>query len=155
MTTELFKYMAKINLTQVPYKGGGPALIALITGEVPVAFVGVLSSKPFRKSGQMRALAVTTRQRSPAVPDLPTIDESGVPGYDKGGWTGMFAPAAVPEPIITHVYQAVAKVLKNPDAVKRLADDGLVAVGNPPEEFGAFVRAEIAEWTKLIRDMKL
>ncbi len=155
MTTELFKYMAKINLVQVPYKGGGPALVALITGEVQVSFTGVLSSKPFRKSGQIRALAVTTKQRSPAVPDLPTIDESGVPGYDKGGWTGMFAPAQVPESIIAHVYQAVAKVLKDPNAVKRLADDGLVAVANPPAEFDAFVRAEIAEWTKLIREMKL
>jgi tripartite-type tricarboxylate transporter receptor subunit TctC len=155
MTTELFKYMAKINLTQVPYKGGGPALIALITGEVPVAFVGVLSSKPFRKSGQMRALAVTTRQRSPAVPDLPTIDESGVPGYDKGGWTGMFAQAAVPEPIIAQIYQAMAKVLKDPEAVKRLADDGLVAVATTPQDFTAFIHSEITEWNKLIHEMKL
>jgi tripartite-type tricarboxylate transporter receptor subunit TctC len=155
MTTELFKYMAKINLMQVPYKGGGPALVALITGEVQVSFTGVLSSKPFRKSGQIRALAVTTKRRSPAVPDLPTIDESGVPGYDKGGWTGMFAPAAVPEPIIAHVYQAVAKVMKDPNAVKRLADDGLVAVASPPAEFTAFVHAEIAEWAKLVREMKL
>jgi tripartite-type tricarboxylate transporter receptor subunit TctC len=155
MTTELFKYMAKINMVQVPYKGGGPALVALLTGEVSVSFTGVLSSKPFRTSGQIRALAVTTKQRSPAVPDLPTIDEAGVPGYDKGGWTGMFAPAKVPEPIISHVYQSMAKVLKDPEAVKRLADDGLVAVANPPEEFGAFVRSEIAEWSKLIREMKL
>jgi tripartite-type tricarboxylate transporter receptor subunit TctC len=155
MTTELFKYMAKINLVPVAYKGGGPALIGLITGEVQVSFVGVLSSKPFRKSGQVRALAVTTRQRSPAVPDLPTIDESGVPGYDKGGWTGMFAPARVPESIIAHVYQAVAKVLKDPEAVKRLADDGLVAVASSPTEFTAFVHAEITEWSKLIKEMNL
>src|SRR5919205_974605 len=84
MTTELFKYMAKINLVPVAYKGGGPALIALVTGEVQVGFMGVLSSKPFRTSGQVRALAVTTKQRSPAVPEIPTLDEAGVPGYDKG-----------------------------------------------------------------------
>ena len=155
MTTELFKYMAKIDLKQVPYKGGGPASIGIISGEVQVGFQGILTALPFMKSGHMRALAVTTKQRSPAVPDLPTIDESGVPGYDKPGWTGMFAPAAVPEPIIAYVYQAVAKVLKNPDTVKRLAAEGLVAVGNPPEAFGAFVRAEIVEWSKLIRVMKL
>ena len=155
MTTELFKYMAKINLTQVPYKGGGPATVAVISGEVPLVITGILSAIPFMKSGHIRALAVTTKQRTPAFPDLPTIDESGVPGYDKGGWTGLFAPARVPESIITHVYQAVAKVLKNPDTVKRLALEGLVAVGNPPADFDAFVRAEIAEWTKLIRDMKL
>jgi tripartite-type tricarboxylate transporter receptor subunit TctC len=121
MTTELFKYMAKINLVPVAYKGGGPALIALITGEIQVSFMGVLSSKPFRQSGQVRPLAVTTKQRSPAVPDLPTIDEAGVPGYDKGAWTGMFAPARVPEPIIAQVYQAIVKVMKDPDAVKRFA----------------------------------
>jgi tripartite-type tricarboxylate transporter receptor subunit TctC len=155
MTTELFKYMGKINLVNVPYKGGGPVLIALITGEIQVGFMGVLNSKPFRKSGQVRALAVSTKERSPAVPELPTIDESGVPGYDKGGWTGMFAQAAVPEPIIAHVYQAMVKVLKDPEAMKRLADDGLVAVASSPQEFTRFVHGEIKEWNKLIQDMKL
>jgi len=155
MTTELFKYMGKINLVQVPYKGGGPVLIALITGEIQVGFMGVLSSKPFRKSGQVRALAVSTKERSPAVPDLPTIAESGVPGYDKGAWTGMFAPAKVPDPIIKHVYQAMAKVLNDPEAVKKLADDGLVAVASTPQDFTAFIHSEIKEWNKLIEEMKL
>ncbi len=155
MTTELFKYMAKVDLRQVQYKGGGPALIGLLTGEVQVAFMGVLNSRPFRKSGQVRGLAVSTKQRSPAVPDLPTIDESGVPGYDKGGWTGMFAPAQVPEEIIARVYQAMSDILKNPDSMKALAEDGLVAVASSPDEFAAFIHAEIAEWGKLVREMKL
>ena len=155
MTTELFKYMAGINLVQVPYKGGGPALVGLLTGEVHVSFVGVLNSKPFRRSGKIRALAVTTKERSPAVPELPTIDEAGVPGYDKGGWTGMFAPAQVPDSIVDHVYQSMAKVMKDPDAVRRLADDGLVAVVSTPAQFTEFIRAEIAEWSKLIGEMKL
>jgi tripartite-type tricarboxylate transporter receptor subunit TctC len=155
MTTELFKYMAKIDMKQVQYKGGGPALLALIGGEVGVSFTGVLSSKPFRKSGQLRPLAVTTKTRSPAVPDLPTIDEAGVPGYDKGGWTGMFAPSKVPDPIIGRVYKAVSEVLKDPEAAKQLAGDGLVAVASSPPEFTRFVRAEIAEWSKLIQEMKL
>lgn len=155
MTTELFKYMAKINLVQVPYKGGGPALIALLTGEVHVAFMSVLGSRPFRTSGKVRALAVTTKQRCPAVPELPTIDEAGVPGYDKGAWTGMLAPAKVPQPIINQVYQTVAKVVKDPEAVKKLADDGLVAVASTPAEFTAFVHAEIAEWSRLVKEMKL
>jgi len=155
MTTELFNYMARTSLVPVAYKGGGPALVGLITGEVQVAFMGVLSSKPFRKSGQVRALAVSTRQRSPAVPEIPTIDESGVPGYDKGGWTGMFAPARVPDAIIDHVYQAVAKALKDPEAVRRLADDGLVAVASSPAEFTKFVADEIVEWTKLTHAMHL
>jgi tripartite-type tricarboxylate transporter receptor subunit TctC len=155
MTTELFKYMAKINLVAVPYKGGGPAAVGLMSGEVQVLISGILSVVPHMKAGRMRGLAVTTKQRSPALPDLPTIDEAGVPGYDKAGWTGLFAPAAVPEPIITRLYQGVAKVLKNPDTVKQLADQGSVAVGNSPDEFGAFVRSEIVEWGKLIREMKL
>ena len=155
MTTELFKYMAKINLVPVAYKGGGPALVALVTGEIQVSFMGVLSSKPFRNSGQVRGLAVTTKHRSPAVPDLPTIDEAGVPGYDKGAWTGMLAPARVPDPIIEHVYQAVVRVMKDPDAVRRLADDGLVAVASSPADFAKFVAEEIAEWSRLVNAMKL
>jgi tripartite-type tricarboxylate transporter receptor subunit TctC len=155
MTTELFKYMAKINMVPVAYKGGGPALIALLTGEVQVAFMGVLPSKPFRTSGQVRPLAVTTKERSPAVPELPTIDEAGVPGYDKGAWTGMLAPARVPEHIIAQMYEAVARIMKDPDAVKRFAEDGLVATASTPTEFTAFVVAEIAEWSKLVQDMQL
>ena len=155
MTTELFKYMAKIDLMPVQYKGGGPALVALLTGEIQVAFMGVLSSKPFRKSGQVRPLAVSTKERSPAVPDLPTIHEAGVPGYDKGGWTGMFVQSRVPEPIVARVYQAVTKVMKDPEAVKKLAEDGLVAVASPPQDFSKFVQAEIVEWAKLVDEMKL
>jgi tripartite-type tricarboxylate transporter receptor subunit TctC len=147
--------MAKINMTGVAYKGGGPSLIALITGEVQVSFMGILSSKPFRKSGQVRGLAVSTKERSPAVPDLPTIAESGVPGFDKGGWTGMFAQAQVPEPIIKQVYGAMANVLKDPEAVKKLAEDGLVAVASTPQEFTTFIHTEIQEWNKLIQEMKL
>ena len=89
------------------------------------------------------------------MPELPTIDEAGVPGYDKGAWTGMLAPAKVPEPIINQVYQTVAKVLKDPEAVKKLADDGLVAVASTPAQFTAFVHAEIAEWSRLVKEMKL
>jgi tripartite-type tricarboxylate transporter receptor subunit TctC len=155
LTTELFKYMAKINLTQIPYKGGGPAQIALMSGEVQVMLPAFQQAIPFVKSGQMRALAVSTRQRSSVVPDLPTIDEAGVPGYDKAAWFGLFAPAAVPDPIITRVYEAVVKVLKNPDVVKFLARDGVIVVASSPAEFSSFVRAEIAQWAKLIRDMKL
>ena len=155
LTTELFMYMAKIKLVHVPYKGAGPAQIALMSGEVQVLLPAFQSALPFVKSGQMRALAVSTRQRSPVLPDLPTLDEAGVPGYDKAAWFALFAPAAVPESIITRVHQAAVNVLKNPDIVKRLAAEGAVAVGNSPAEFDAFVRSEIAAWRKLIREMKL
>jgi tripartite-type tricarboxylate transporter receptor subunit TctC len=155
LTTELLLYMAKIRMTQVPYKGMGPAQIGLMSGEVQVLLPAFQSIYPFVKSGQVRALAVTTMQRSPLLPDLPTVNEAGVPGYDKSAWFGLFAPAAVPEPIIARIYQAVAKVLKDPEIVKRLAAEGAVARGEPPAEFDAFVRAELATWAKLIREMKL
>ncbi len=155
LTTELFLYMAKIKMLQVNYKGGGPAMIAVMSGEVHVNFPGIQSALPFVKSGRMRALAVSTKKRAAALPELPSIDEAGVPGYDKSGWFGLFAPAAVPEPIVSHIYTAVAKVLKDPDVQKRLASEGAVAVANPPAEFDAFVRDEIATWAKLIREMNL
>lgn len=155
LTTELFLYMAKIKMLNVPYKGGGPAMIAVMSGEVHVNFPGMQSALPFVKSGRMRALAVSTKKRSSALPDLPSIHEAGVPGYDKSGWFGLFAPAATPEPVISYVYKAVAKVLKDSEVVKRLASEGAVAVANPPAEFDAFVRDEIATWAKLVRDMNL
>jgi tripartite-type tricarboxylate transporter receptor subunit TctC len=155
LTAELFLYMARIRMTQVPYKGAGPAQVALMSGEVQVLLPGLQSAYPFIKSGRMRALAVTTKQRAQLLPDVPTIDEAGVPGYEKAGWFGLFAPAAVPEPIVSRVYQSVAKVLKDPETVRRLAAEGAVAGGQPPAEFTAFVHTELAEWSKLIREMKL
>jgi tripartite-type tricarboxylate transporter receptor subunit TctC len=155
LTTELFKYKAKIDLKQVPYKGAGTVVIGLMSGEVQVAFLGILTAVPFMKSDRLRALAVSTKQRTPVLPDLPSIDEAGVPGYDKGGWTGLYAPAAVPGPIIDYIYQAVLKVRNDPEAVKTMAAQGSTLVAYPPEDFGAFVRAEIQEWAKLIKEMKL
>ena len=155
LTTELFLYMAKVRMTQVPYKGAGPAQIGLMSGEVQVLLPGFQSAYPFVKSGRMRALAVTTKQRAQLLPNVPTIDQAGVPGYEKSAWFGLFAPAAVPESIISHVYQAVARVLKNPETVKRLAAEGAVAGGQTPAEFTSFVQAELAAWAKLIREMKL
>ncbi|OGA23672.1 MAG: hypothetical protein A3I02_16040 [Betaproteobacteria bacterium RIFCSPLOWO2_02_FULL_67_26] len=155
LTTELFLYMAKIKLTQVPYKGGGPAQIAVMSGEAQMVMPAISSPLPFVKSGRLRALGVSSKKRSVLLPDVPTIDESGVPGYIKTAWFALFAPAAVPEPIIDRVYQAVVKVLKDPEIVRRLAADGTVPEGQPPEEFSAFVRDELAQWAKLIRDMKL
>ena len=155
LTTELFKYMAKIELKQIPYKGAGTAAIGLMTGEVQVGFQGILAAVPYMKAGRMRGLAVSTKERSPILPDTPSIHEAGVPGYDKGGWTGLYAPAGVPKPIIDSIYQGVAKVLKDPETKNMLAAQGSTLVGNTPEEFAVFVRAEIAEWAKLIKDMKL
>jgi tripartite-type tricarboxylate transporter receptor subunit TctC len=155
LTTELFAYMARIKLEHVPYKGGGPGQVAVMSGEVQLMLPAINSAFPFVKSGRMRALGVSTKARSPALPELPTIDESGVPGYDKASWFALFAPAAVPEAITNQVYQAAVRVLKNPEIVKLLAAEGAVAVGNTPAEFDAFVRSELVAWAKLIREMGL
>ena len=157
MSTELFKYMAgqqynkgkTLPMTAVQYKGGGPSMIALISGEVQVTFTGMQSSTTFREQGQMRAIAVSSKERSPVAPDIPTIHESGVPGYIKGNWTGMYTQAKVPKDIVNTIYQAFAKVLKDPEAVKRLAADGVTADGRTPEEFTKFVHEEIDAWITL------
>ena len=155
LTTEYFLYKAKIKMLNVPYKGGGPAMIAVMSGEVQVNFPGMQSALPFIKAGRMRALGVTTKKRSPALPDVPSIDEAGVPGFDKSGWYALFAPGGTPDPIVSHVYGVVAKVLKDPVIAKRLASEGAVAVANPPAEFDKFVRDEIATWKNLIQEMNL
>jgi len=155
LTTALFAYMAKIKLTYVPYKGAGPAQIGLMSGEVPMLMAGISSAAPFVRSGRMRGLAVTTKQRVAIMPDLPSIHEAGVPGYDKAGWYALFAPAAVPNPILTRVYQAAARALKDPKIVKTLAAEGSIVVGNSPADFTAFVHSELKTWAKLIREMKI
>ena len=155
MSTELFNYMAKIKVTQIAYKGGGPATIGLISGETDLIITALSSALPQIKEGRMRGLAVTTKERSFVLPDLPTINESGVPGYDKASWYGMYAPAAVPKDIINKIYAAVAKVLKDPVVLQRLKDQGSVAVGNSPEAFTTFVHAELKEWARLIKEMNI
>jgi tripartite-type tricarboxylate transporter receptor subunit TctC len=155
LTTELFAHMAGIKLMQVPYKGGGPAMIALLSGEVHLNFPGIQPALPHVRAGRMRALGVTAKTRSSLLPEVPTIAEAGVPGFDKAGWYGLFAPSAVPQPVLDYIYGAVARVLKDPAVGKQLEAQGAVAVGSPPGEFQAFVRAEIDTWAKLIRDLKL
>jgi tripartite-type tricarboxylate transporter receptor subunit TctC len=155
LTTEFFAHAAGIKLLHVPYKGGGPGQIALMSGEVQVMLPAITPALPFVKSGRMRALAVTSKERSPAVPELPTLNESGLAGFDKAYWAGLFAPSGVPQPILDQIYQAAVKALQDPDLVKWLNSQGARAVGNPPPEFTAYVHSEIKAWAKLIREMKL
>jgi tripartite-type tricarboxylate transporter receptor subunit TctC len=154
LSTALFAYKAKIKLGHVPYRGGGPGQIALMSGEVETMLPAITPALPFVKSGRMRALGVSTKKRSHVLPKVPTIMEAGVP-YEKSSWFALFAPAGVPQPIIDRVYQASVKALKDPAIVKSLAAQGALAVGNPTAEFDAFVRSEIIAWRKLIREMGL
>lgn len=154
LSTALFAYKARIKLRHVPYRGGGPGQIALMSGEVDVMLPAITPALPFIRAGRMRGLAVSTKERSQVLPNLPTIMETGVP-YEKSSWFALFAPAGVPKPILDRVYQASVKALKHPDIVKSLAAQGALAVGNPTAEFDAFVRSELEAWAKLISEMGL
>ena len=149
---ELLKSMAGVDLTHVPYSGAAPMITALLGGVVQVAIVDQATSRVHIASGRLRALAVTGTQRSPGMPDIPTMSEAGLPGYSAGSWFGLLAPAGTPGPVIAKVQAEVARVLKNPDVQRRLYGDDEVGIGSTPAEFAAFIDAESAKWGKIIRD---
>jgi tripartite-type tricarboxylate transporter receptor subunit TctC len=149
---ELFQSLAKIRMTHVPYRGSSPAAIAVIAGEVQLMFGNALAVLPHVNSGKLKAIAVSSRERSKALPNLPTIAEAGVPGYEAMGWNGVFAPAATPRAIVAKLNTDIVNVLRMPDVRERLESMGSNPVGGTPEQFGAYVRQEIARWGKVIRD---
>jgi tripartite-type tricarboxylate transporter receptor subunit TctC len=151
LSAELFKTLTGVDMLHVPYKGSGPALTDLTGGQVQLMFDNMPSSIEFVRAGKLRALGVTTAKRSPAMPDLPTIAEQGVAGYEATSWFGVLAPAGTPKPIVDKLSQQIAKDIKSPSGMKLLSEQGAEAVGNTPEEFGAFIKAEIAKWAKVIQ----
>ena len=149
---ESFKIATGVQMQHVPYKGSAPALTDLIGGQVQLIFDSMPSAMPHVKSGKIRALAVTTARRSPTVPDLPTIAESGVPGFDISTWYGVWAPAGTPREIVNKVAAEMAKALQQPAVRERLAALGAEPVGNTPEEFAAYCQSELAKWSKIVRE---
>src|SRR5579859_3706184 len=152
LSAELFKSAAGFDAVHVPYKGGAPALNDLIGGQISFMIENMPGTMPFVKSGKLRALAITSPQRSPLEPSLPTMAESGVPGYEVVGWQGLFAVAGTPREIVARLQAEVAKVLRLAEVRERLAGLGADGVGSTPQEFAAFVRAENARWSKVIRE---
>jgi tripartite-type tricarboxylate transporter receptor subunit TctC len=148
---EMFNAMAGVQLLHVPYKGGGPAMIAILSGEAQVYFAPVVTALPYIKDNRLRAIAVTSNQRLPQLPSLPTVAETGVKGYDFSNWFGLMVPAKTPADTIATIQRAVASVLKRPEVVSRLGEFGCVAVGNSPEEFAAAVKADIASLGALFK----
>jgi tripartite-type tricarboxylate transporter receptor subunit TctC len=148
---ELFKLLGKVDITHVPFKGGAPALTALISGEVDLSYENSLVVTPHVKAGKVKALAVTGLKRSQLMPELPTIAESALPGYNASGWYGLFVPASTPKAIIARLNQEAVKALRMPDVVKTLSSQGAEPIGNTPEEFGAFVKSEIDKWANLVK----
>jgi tripartite-type tricarboxylate transporter receptor subunit TctC len=153
LATELFKSMAGIDVVHVPYKGGAPALADLVAGQLSFMIENVPGTLPFVKDGKLRALAITSRQRLALVPELPTMEEAGVPGYEMIGWNGVFVPKGTPAEIVARLNAELAKLLRSPDVIEQLARLGAVPVGDTPEQFGAFVKAESQRWGKIIRDL--
>jgi tripartite-type tricarboxylate transporter receptor subunit TctC len=148
---ELLKTTAGINIIHVPYKGAGPAIGDLLGGQVSMFFSGMLPAIPHVKGGKLRALAVTTRTRSPAAPEVPTMAEAGVPGFDISNWFAYFVPAGTSREIVSKLSTELARVLKLPDVKEKLASQGAETVGDSPEQLGQFVRAESAKYAKLIK----
>jgi tripartite-type tricarboxylate transporter receptor subunit TctC len=148
---ELFDYMAGVNMTHVPYKGGGPSVVALLGGEVTASFATMPSVLPHVKSGKLRGVAVTTSRRSPSAPNLPTVAESGLPGFDMGSWYGLMAPAGTPAAVVSHLNAETIKVLKLADVKQRLDNSGFDALVSTPEEYAAYTRTEIDKWAKIVK----
>jgi len=148
----LFASMAGIQLNHIPYRGSGPAMADLIAGQVKVGFPGTPLALPQIKAGRLRALAVTTKKRSPELPDVPTIAESGVPGYEATIWLGLLAPAGTPREIVDRLHAEVVKVLKDPGVQKSILATGVEAESMTPEEFGTYLRSEYEKWGKVVRE---
>ena len=146
----LFCNLANIQMTHVPYRGGEPAMADVIGGQIDMLFSTRLQSRAFVEAGKLRALAVTTRKRSPATPDLPTMQEAGVAGYDVAGWYGVLAPAGTSPAIVNKLNREVVRIVHLPDVTEKMAADGSEPVGSSPAEFAAHIKAEVEKWRDLI-----
>ncbi len=149
---ELFKSMTGIDMEHIPYKGRATAIPDLLGGRVTMMFDNMPSSLPLVRDGKLRALGVTSAKRSTAAPDIPTLAEQGLPGFEAVSWFALFAPARTPRLVIDKLQAEVSKILKSPDIAKRLADIGLDPVGGTPEELAAYQRTEISKWAKVVKD---
>ncbi len=151
LAAELLKSMAKIKLVHVPYKGTTPALIAILSGEVPLMLAPALTVLPHVNNGKLRALAITSRSRSAALPGLPTVAESGLPGYEASQWYGVLVPAGTPPKIVDQLNREIASIMRMADVTDRLTREGSIPVGDTPQQFSAYLRDEIAKWAKVVK----
>jgi tripartite-type tricarboxylate transporter receptor subunit TctC len=155
LAMELFKRQAGVDLAHVPYKGSGPGMTDLLGGRVMLTMDSLLQGLPHIKAGKLRALAVLGPKRSPLLPNVPTMAEAGVAAYSLTNWFGLLAPAGTPKDVVMKVHSEVAKVLAEPELRKKIADMGADVVGNSPEEFGAGMRAESAQWAEIIKSANI
>ena len=151
LSAELFKSMAGVDILHVPYKGSSQAITDLMGGQVTMLFDNAPSSIPFVEQGKLRALAVTSTKRLPNLPDVPTLDEAGVKGYESLSWSGIMAPAGTPKRVIDKLNAAIGKILRDPDVKQRFASLGVDPVGGPPEAFSRHIRAESEKWARVVK----
>jgi tripartite-type tricarboxylate transporter receptor subunit TctC len=151
LATEYFKLLSKTDITAIPYKGTGPLVTDLIAGQTSLTITGVPPLYPFVQSGRLRGIAVGSTKRLALMPDLPTIAESGVPGYESSTWFGPLAPAKTPREIVVRLNSELNKILQRPDVKSRFAAEGIVALGGTPEEFGAYIKTEIENWGRVVK----
>ena len=149
---ELFKLQAKVNLTHVPYKGGGPAMQDVVAGHVTIMFSSLVQTTPLIKSGQLRPLGTGGVKRSPVLPDVPTIAEAGVPGYHSDNWWGLVTPAGLPQPIVEKLYKATQDALKAPELQAQFEREGAATVEMRPAEFSDYIKTEIVKWGEVVKE---
>ncbi len=155
MAGELFKALAKIDILHIPYKGNGPAYTDLMAGQVSLMFPNIATSMPYVRTGRMRAIGVGSKQRSAIAPEIPTINESGLPGYEMSSWFGLLAPAGTPAGVVTRLQQEITRIFKQADVREKLLAQGVEPVGSSPQEFMAFLAAETTQWAKIIKSSGL
>jgi tripartite-type tricarboxylate transporter receptor subunit TctC len=151
LSGEIFKLAGQIDMVHVPYKGGAPATVAVLSGESHIIFATLPAMMPHIRSGRVVAPAVTTARRSPALPNVPTIAESGVPGFDVSSWAGVVAPAGLDRRLLQRIHTDFVEAIGSPLVRERLAAEGAEPVGNSPEQFGAFIKAELVKWAKAVK----
>jgi len=152
LTAEVLKSMAKINIVHVPFKGNAQALIELMSGRVQIMFSNLLTSMPHVRTGKLRAIAISTAKRSPQAPDLPTVAESGVPGFDVTPWYGVLGPANLPRTIMQRLNAEVADIVKMPEMQERFVAQGVDLTSSTPEQFAALIKTEVPKWKKIVQD---
>jgi len=150
LAAELFKLESGVNIVHVPYQGGGPAITAVLGGQVQLTFGNLLAVLPLVRSGKLNALGVTTAKRSAGAPDIPTLAEAGVPGYDFSSWFGFFSPARTPKDVVRKLNREIVGILNRPEVRQRLTQDGADVIASTPDEFDAYLKAETAKWAKVI-----
>ena len=155
LSGELFQYLTGTRLVHVPYKGGAVALADIASGQIKMGFSTLLSARPHLNAGRVRGLAITTRKRSPALPEVPTLDEAGVPGFEVDQWFGIITPLKVPPAIVARLAKDIVAVVHAPDVAQRFSADGSTPVGSSPQAFGAHIRNEVAKWRKLAKETGL